>query len=101
MFDHITKSFDIILSPLLGTINNPHTKNSRGLPKKMNNLNMENKSQFSLDIKYTNNLINKWINSWKIHFKKITFTCKANNENLYIIHEILLFSYVYLYIYII
>ena len=50
-----------MLSSLLGTISNSHTKNFRDLLNKTNNINMENKFLHSLGIKllYTNISVNK------------------------------------------
>ena len=51
LFDNIAKSLTEMLSPLLCMISNLQIKNSGNLHKKINNLNMENESLASLDIK--------------------------------------------------
>ena len=65
-----------MLSPLLGTISNSHIRNSGDLLNKINNLNMENKSLASLDIKslYTNISVKKYIRRLEIHLKKTNIT---------------------------
>ena len=73
-----------MLPPLLGMISNSHIKNSTDLLNKINNLNMENKSQVSLNIEllFTNISVNKSIKRSEIHLKKsnMTFTFK-NSQN--------------------
>ena len=76
LFRKHCKSLAKILNPLLGMITNLHHKNSSDLLNKRNNINMENKSLASPDIKslYTNIPVNKCIKLSEIHLKKTNIT---------------------------